>query len=659
MADSVTIVRDEPTGSLYQTVILVFSSTLHDAEATEPPSAWTTQYRAANEDMDIADSDWATYPEESQINWRLSNGAGVKTVTVQYRTAGNDASITEVTAVTRVTVWWPEGYLDPAFQVRREIYGPVSGGDFVRGSAGDELGGELARTALRYPSTVEITRATFDVKAFLHIRPYDHYFITENLKNAQGIKVGERKIPVGTIEIEWDWPPQLSMWQEVVLVRSSFGRPSTPNDGQVVFRRGREAFLNPNPALPDIPPPVVLDRPLPTGYWYYYALFFRVTTTQWIKSMFDSTLLPRDFHHAEHLWNAVPPYYQWTDDNYQADGGFLRQFLSVFGFELDTWREYIESWQYLYNIDRSPIRLLRHLGNNFGFPYEQGVGDIRYRSFLTRVGHLLETQGTYPGLKGVVEQMSKYACSLTFGANMMLLPDDSDMYMGTGHWVDGGGIPFIETIDPSAIIDYGVSFSRNSLKVTVPPLGRGSMRVVSVKDPASPSMLITCGMGTDDSTGNEVIPLYAGIPVQSGNAYSFSVWIKSELTAVAQAVLLWCNSAGDLWSLIPDEWAQGPTLSTTSSWQSTVVKGIAPTGDQDTEATYVVPGILFINRDVGTDPDFYPWIDVAGAMVSDLGPGDAVETRAPDQYLTLGDPAEKIGVETETQKGYVIGAPKT
>ena len=45
--------------------------------------------------------------------------------------------------------WWPEGYDLPAFRVKRQTYGLMEGGDWVRGSSVTTL----AHTALRYPTT--------------------------------------------------------------------------------------------------------------------------------------------------------------------------------------------------------------------------------------------------------------------------------------------------------------------------------------------------------------------------------------------------------------------------------------------------------------------------------------------------------------------------
>ena len=47
--------------------------------------------------------------------------------------------------------WWPSGYDDPAFQVQRDIYGSVVGGDYVRGSA--QFKGTLSGAGTAMPTS--------------------------------------------------------------------------------------------------------------------------------------------------------------------------------------------------------------------------------------------------------------------------------------------------------------------------------------------------------------------------------------------------------------------------------------------------------------------------------------------------------------------------
>ena len=303
--------------------------------------------------------------------------------------------------------WWPDGYDDPAFQVQRQLFGAAHGGDYVRGSAVRNL----PHTAVRYPSSGSLDRSAVGTRSILHVRPVNR----------------------STVQIEWGWPPAPNdTWLEVSLVRSAFGRPSTVNDGQTIYRQPRATFLRDDGTF--IVPPILQDGSLPGGRWYHYALFFKATPKEWVRGMVDSCLLPRDLLHSTYLWENVPPYYRWVDSQSAQQTGFLQQFLNVFGFELDNEREFIESWQHLYDIDWSPIRLLRQLGPNFGIAYESGLGDIRFRSMMTNIGYLYKTRGTTPSLELLVANMSKYQCSVSTGVSLMLQPDDSDFYQSTGSW---------------------------------------------------------------------------------------------------------------------------------------------------------------------------------------------------------------------------------
>ena len=303
----------------------------------------------------------------------------------------------------------------------------------------------LPKTAVRFPTFIA-GAADAVSRAILHVRVKSHYTRQEadpgrhrrrRALRQLALRATSRSPGAGRSSIE-------DAWTDVALVRSAFGRPSTVNDGQTVMSGHRDAFYqktssgdinydedgNPILALP----PIFTDIGLPSGRWYHYGLFFKVSQVEWIQGMLDSCLLPRDFHHADHLWDNLPPYYRWTDENSMVGNGYLKQFLNVFGFELDTTREFVESWQHVYDVDWSPIRLLRKLGPNFGYDYEQGIGDIRYRSLFSEIGHLYDIRGTQKCLEGVVRKMSKFECDVTAGGNVMLLPDDSDFYTGTGNW---------------------------------------------------------------------------------------------------------------------------------------------------------------------------------------------------------------------------------
>lgn len=589
-------------------------------------------------------------------------------------------------------VWWPEGYADPAFQIQRQIFGSVLGGDFVRGSAqfqgvltgaatalptfrttGDMwvLGDPVPTAApnppvgLKAPGNV----LRWDGTAWINLGLITHAVSTA-VRYSSDVStlssIGTRSIlhvaPVlhDTVRIEWGWPlAPNDTWLEVSLVRSAFGRPSTPNDGQTIYRQPYSLFVNPNypsadgTAKPLIDPPILRDQGLPSGRWYHYAMFFKVSPVEWVRGMVDSCMLPRDLQHDEYLWNNVPPYYRWVDGESGQQVGFLRQFLDVFGFELDTAREFIESWQHLYDIDYSPIRLLRQLGPNFGVPYESGIGDIRYRSLMADIGNLYATRGTTPSLERLTSNMSKYMCRVEPGASMMLTPDDSDFYGSTGNWA--GLHPDTAVSGQTVLAPQKVFLDTIASGEVTPPAGRGAMKIWTASADATGKILVTVGDGVrypnNDANANtalEILPKRYGIPADPAVSYGFS--FQTKLTTVpttVEACLLFFGTSGTPASMLSIARSNPLGLSDTN-WHSFYVNGTAPAGTE-----FVVPGILYTSRPASATA--IP-IYVAAAMVYVAGGAGEVLVLPPDRYLTMGDPGELIGSAKSGFDPFLLGS---
>ena len=519
--------------------------------------------------------------------------------------------------------WWPDGYTNPAFQVQRQIYGVATGGDYVRGSGVVTL----PSTALRYP-TQPVGYDEVRNKAFLSVRAFDYV----------------------TAEIGWGWPIDLEdKWLEVALVRSGFGDPITVNDGVTIFRALKTDFVDGSTVTP---PPLVYDQPLQSGQWYYYTLFFRTTPLDWIGGMTGNALIPRDHGHAQHLWNMIPPFYQHTDSNLREGNGPLRSFLAVFGFELDQTREYVEAWQDVYHIDKCPLPLLKQLGANLGEPYRGSIGAIRYRGYIAGLPEMLEQRGTPAALQFVVEAVSKYQCDISVGGNMMLLPDDSDFFFGTGSWSSLHQESDALASTVSTVAPEKVTLATVSGEVPPAGSGRGVMRVTTADADETKPLTIACGCGLIED--REIIPLYAAVPVQDNYTYGFSIQVRQQTpnTAICKPVLLWYKVGGtpsDYFDITEGTATAPPN----ANWNPYSVQGTSPAG-----AYYVVPALSFTSRPAGGAPGLSPYIDLAGASVYVLGSQGQVSVLPPDSYLTLGDPSEKLGPPNlPTFPGYRMGQP--
>ena len=570
--------------------------------------------------------------------------------------------------------WWPgsddpdptKAWPQPAFTTQRRVVPGESGGDYVRGSTEEGL----HKSALRFPTSSTFETEELTGSGIFYARPLDYE----------------------QIEVTWGTVLDLTKWSEFVIIRSAFGFPMTVNDGQVVMRATKDSLFPIGYTLdsetqkpivearrfrdPRSVPGMSAQSALPNGRWYYYSLFFR-SGLKWHRYMVTSTLLPRDRLHAEYLWNSLPPYYQYVDDQQRGGtgDGDLRKFFSLIGFDLDLTREYVESLLDLYHTDFCPVPLLRRLGGNYGVPYESGLGDIRYRGLISKVGFLYQSRGTVAGLEEMVVSVTKCMCEVTSSANIMLMPDDSDFFEGTGNWAGVHPDTSLATITGPAISPAPLTPDKVRLEsgtqVVRPPenSGRGVMRMWTSKADATAGVLITCGTGiaqdydlgaslvsrSDDVFQGirEIYPRYAGIPVQPLGVYSFSIKIKLDLQpAQRRLFILWFDKDGDSQDIIDDS-PSGEAPINNTNWATHTVQGTAPAG-----AAYAVPAVYLHTRQAGSDATYSPYVYFCAAQFSFVGSAATVAAQSPDIYLTLGTP-EKIGPPTDDPpfEGYLIGDP--
>ena len=540
--------------------------------------------------------------------------------------------------------WWPDGYADPAFVVQRKRFATAMGGDYVRGSGVITL----PQTALRYPTEVPGFDSV-ENKAYLAVRPW--------LRLPPVEYRGTVKDDYGSAQISWGWPVGLAeKWTEVALVRSGFGDPITVNDGETLFRSPKDGYTDEDGKLV-LPPPVVIDQPLQSGQWYYYSLFFQtgnVAQPSWVLGMSGNVQIPRDYHHDEHLWNTLPPFYRWTDSNLREGNGFLRNILTVFGYELDTAREYVEQWQECYHVDKAPMALLKRVGENLGEEYRGGIGQIRYRGLIAALPEALNMRGTSQSMQQIIEAASKWLCEVTVGTNLMLLPDDSDFGTGTGNWAtlhpdtDTADVT-VTTLPPTDVI-----LTANAIPAPA-GYGRGTMQVKTLNATETQPLCITCGSGI--TVSRSITPLYSGVPVEGGSTYGFSAQIKMEVASKVLPVIFWFTGEGQPDDLIGRS-SGNEAAPPNTNWNTFSATGAAPAS-----AVYMVPGLIFNDRPTGGGPTYSPVIDIAGASVYLLGSSGAVTVLAPDSYLTMGG-TELLGdKQAPGAPGdfteYLMGSPHT
>jgi hypothetical protein len=321
------------------------------------------------------------------------------------------------------------------------------------------------------------------------------------------------------------------------------------------------------------------------------------------------------------------------------------------------------------------MQLLKRVGDNFGVPYEPGIGDPCYRALISRVGFLYHGRGTSGTLRQMVGATAKCDCDITQSENMLLLPDDSDFFTGTGNWaslnplttISGAGIPTNPLTPDKVFVEHGL-YNRPA-----PETGRGSLHVWTAKADATRNLIITCGDGVlyyFDNHGStdphvytwlpvstappkDFLPRFTATLVEEGTVLGFSVSLRSDIAGVtATPMIIFFTQAGMPQNVVSTELPVAPTVLAANTWIDVTVSGPVP----DT-AMFAVPAVAFSTRPAGSDPTLSPMIHFDAAGVYILGSTEEVSSTDIDRYLTLGVASELLGPpNTGTGfPGYLLG----
>jgi phage tail-like protein len=472
--------------------------------------------------------------------------------------------------------------------------------------------------------------------------------------------------------------PATIAWEQAVLVRGGFGAPTSPQDGVAVW------YLAEMTHTSDLSQQVV-DSPLTPGNFYYYSLFLWIGG-QWVLSFSMDNAVPSNHGWSNFLFNTLPEFYQRTDDQQAADGrnGPLRVFASVLGYELDYTNTLADGVRDVFNVDRAPTRLLKHLGYNFGVPDEPILGEARQRSMLQQLSELNGLRGTALGMKQLIEAATHYECDVAQSGNQLLAVDDgdfnggdlsrygldallaNDLTWGLGHWKVMTNSTVLATMeDPLNPGQFASSHTVTTAIVAkstdpdtrlTPPGGIGAM----VVNGRGPDIVVACG----PVLANDSVQ-YA-IPVEPYSLYKYSARFLRNTWGAQQPpqarcvlTLLWFDATGTFRGS-----STGPTLNATDSgtWIEYALTTFSPSvGVGGYDAAYVIPAIWWIGSSAWAGNSLTPTQrPVNGRYVSMVtfsraaASGGSLAPVAADIFLTLGVTTKTLG----GNKSY-LGEPGT
>jgi len=248
-----------------------------------------------------------------------------------------------------------------------------------------------------------------------------------------------RPFDYGKILLQWRNPS--GAWSRIRLVRNRFGFPVNAWDGDILVEEinGEEDtdFADNGPLLP--------------AQFYYYSIFvFETVQYTWSRAADVIGLSVKDYGNSTRMYDYLPEIYK-VKSIYSVDTSFenqdLKQFLGLFGFQLNYMHTLTDLLIQRYNIEKVGGTLVPTMLKQFGLQFENEIGLQQSRIILRDATQLYKDKGSSQGLREVLKSFSGYAVpkplagtpnptvdGLVVGHNLMLDYNDSSFEESVGHW---------------------------------------------------------------------------------------------------------------------------------------------------------------------------------------------------------------------------------
>lgn len=400
--------------------------------------------------------------------------------------------------------------------------------------------------------------------------------------------------PVGFDTVAVEWANASGNWDQLRLVRGTYGFPADERDGKILVD-------SPNTGAPGSHQ----DQAVSPLRFYYYSIFLRVTTTgQWRRAGNAVALVPGDHGYADRLEELVPQVFR---DEYPD--GPLRRLLECFGYELEILRSEVESLRWVIEPERVAGGLLKAMARQWGLPYESELGMAFVRRQVLSAVYLWKMKGTRLGVEGAVSVLTGWAPTVELvspgNLRIEMAADRVNLAVNPSFEVDATWWQVDANAAAPARVDPGVGKRRFGTYV-------GAMTASAAGD---------VSWRTPGGT--------AGMPVVAGRLYTGSIDMRGATTARdVQLLLNWFNAAGAYLST-----AQGE-IANDAAWARPSVSAVSPTGAARCQIVLKVRGTL---------AGEVHWVDgalfEAGALAGYFDADPAVPTNSPiADYMPEGTP---------------------
>ena len=267
----------------------------------------------------------------------------------------------------------------------------------------------------------------------------------------------------GAVTLKWNSP--FGAWAKLRIVRNTYGYSVNAWDGEIVFTTTRGV----DPTLfTDV---VANNKP---GFYYYSIWVYETTQYTWVKAGDVTGLVVKDYGSIGNFYSYIPSIFKISQP-YSAssdwDNEDLKQFLALFGYQVDKIRSLTELIKNRYDFQTLSGSIIPEMLNQFGIKYEPEIGYQRSRTLVRDSILISKAKGSYTGLAEYVKALTGYGIpepdkfnapnpsidGITIGHNLMLDYNDSSFEEGVGKW---------ESKDSSANVNAAVAKEIKRVSIT-------------------------------------------------------------------------------------------------------------------------------------------------------------------------------------------------
>lgn len=314
------------------------------------------------------------------------------------------------------------------------------------------------------------------------------------------------------------------------------------------------------------------DVAVPSGM-VYYTLFVFDSNGSWFKDAATSVVVPRDSGAHEFMASLLPTAYLSEDGNpfgYVPSTSDLYRFLGGFAVTYDELKTALRLVLPTQSRARGTVRRLHDAYvESVGMPIESTIGVAASSRLYRDAGLIYATKGTLSGVQIYTESLTNWNTVVSESTNLLLSLDDASFEQGTGNWGATGA-----TLSRQQVNGGSTTSPDQEYEDSISQFPRDGVCRVTLTG-ASAEVLLP---GDGDRLKS--------VPVSPGDTYYLKVPVRGTSgTPSITPSLKWLDQAGEE---LDD--TSGTATSTTSSWSTLSVSGVAPTGSRFVAVALTVTG---------------------------------------------------------------------